>query len=471
MSENIAGRGREKQILSDLLISNRSELLAVYGRRRIGKTYLIREFFAKNTIFSFTGLSSGTTKNQIKNFFIKLNEFSGDFNNQKQPKDWLEAFVLLKKYLRTKKEGKKKKVIFIDEFPWIDSHKSGFLAAFENFWNDYCTTRKDLVVVVCGSAASYMIKKIINNSKGLSKRITQIIKLKPFNLKETKEFFKHKRVRLEEYEILKIYMALGGVAEYLEHIDPSDSAVTAIERLCFAPSAYLENEYNEVFKSLFKESSYHQKIVDTLAESPKRGITRNDIIKKLSISSGGRFSSALDELIQSGFVLKYEAYKNNTKSTLYRIYDEYCLFYLQFIKNNKGSSWIHLFQKQAYNTWCGFTFETICLKHVEAIKRALNCQQIESKNYTWYNDSSQIDLVIDRADGVVNLIEIKFYNDKFSIDADYLAQLRKKESQYLTKTKSKKSVFTVMLSTWGVLSNEYSKAIISKSLTITSFFS
>ena len=470
MSEYIAGRDSEKQILLDALSSSRSELIAVYGRRRIGKTYLIREYYAKQTIFSFTGLSSGTKKDQIKNFFLKLNEYSKEFNNQKQPKDWLEAFVLLKIYLKKKKVGKRKKVIFIDEFPWIDSHKSGFLAAFENFWNDYCTTRKDLIVVICGSAASYMIKKIINNSKGLSKRITQTIKLKPFNLKETKAFFKFKGVKMEEYEILKVYMAMGGVAEYLEHIRNDDSAVTAIDRLCFSSSAYLKNEYDEVFKSLFSENSFHQKIMDLLANSPKRGLTRKEILLKLKISSGGKFSAALDELIQSGFLLKYSAYKDNTRSTLYRIYDEYCLFYLQFIKNNKGTKWTHLFQKQEYKTWCGFAFETICLKHVEAVKKALNCEQIESKNYAWYNASSQIDLVIDRADGVVNLCEIKFYNDEFSIDADILKQLRGKESQFRISTKTKKSVFTIMLSTWGVITNQYSKAIISKSVSLSSLF-
>ncbi len=470
MSKNIAGRKREIQILSDALNSQRSELIAVYGRRRIGKTYLIKEYYRHSILFSFTGLSTGKRPEQIKNFMLKLNELTDEFVKQKLPVDWLEAFSLLKTFLKSIKQTKKKKVIFIDEFPWVDSHKSGFLAAFENFWNDYCTSRRDLVIVVCGSAASYMIKKIINNSKGLSKRITQTIKLKPFNLQETKAFFKYKGILMEEYDILKIYMALGGVAEYLEHVKAGDSAVTIIEDLCFKPSAYLANEYHEVFRSLFSDGSFHQKIIDSLADNRKRGMTREEILANLKISSGGKFSSAMEALIQSGFVLKYDAYRDNSKSTLYRIYDEFCLFYLQFMKPNKGAKWAQLFQKQAYKTWSGFAFETICLKHSEEIKKALKCDQIQSKNYSWSNSQAQIDLVIDRADDVVNLCEIKFYNDEFSIDAEYLKKLRKKESQFRSATATKKSIYTVMVSTWGLNPNQYSKAIISNSLNMTCLF-
>ncbi len=470
MTHNIAGRKDEMQILSDALHSHRSELIAVYGRRRIGKTYLIREYYDKHIIFSFTGLSTGKRPEQIKNFMLKLNEATNEFSGHKQAADWLEAFSLLKSFLKKKKESRRKKVIFIDEFPWVDSHKSGFLPAFENFWNDYCTTRRDLIVVVCGSAASYMIKKIINNSKGLSKRITQSIKLKPFNLQETKAFFKYKGILMEEYEILKIYMALGGVAEYLEHVKAGDSAVTCIENLCFKPGAYLANEYREVFKSLFNENSFHQKIMDALADSPKKGISRDEILAKLKISSGGKFSNSLEELIQSGFVLKYDAYKNNSKATLYRIFDEFCLFYLKFMLPNKGTKWAQIFQKQEYKSWCGFAFETICLKHSEAIKRALRCDQIDSKNYSWHNQQAQVDLVIDRADDVVNLCEIKFYNDEFSMDAGYLQELRNKETQFRLSRKSKKSLYTVLISSWGLKPNQYSRAIVSNNLTMSCLF-
>jgi len=470
MSIKIVGRTYEQQILTDSLTSHRSELVAIYGRRRIGKTYLIRGFFGNKITFSFTGLSTGKRADQIKNFILKLNEVTNEFNKNKQPTDWLEAFSYLKTFLKGIKESKKKRVLFIDEFPWVDSHKSGFLAAFENFWNDYCTTRNDLIVVVCGSAASYMVKKIINNSKGLSKRITQTIKLKPFNLHETQCFFKYKRIPMEEYEILKIYMVFGGVAEYLEHVKAGESAVITIENLCFQQGAYLENEYDEVFKSLFDEDSFHQKIMNILASSKKEGITRDKILKKVNISSGGRFSNSLEELIQSGFVLKYDGYKDNKRTTLYRIYDEFCLFHLQFMIPFKGSKWTQIFQRQEYKSWCGYAYETICLKHSKEVKKALKCDQIESKNYSWHNPKAQVDLVIDRNDDVVNLCEIKFYNDEFSLDAVYLKKLRNKENQFRKSTKTRKGVYTVMITTWGVNSNQYSKAIVTTSLTMKCLF-
>ena len=470
MSKKIVGRKREQVVLSDALNSHRSELVAIYGRRRIGKTYLVRGFFEKQIIFSFTGLSIGKRADQIKNFMLKLNEVTDIFKNEKEPADWLEALSYLKIFLKGIKETKKKKVIFIDEFPWVDSHKSGFLTAFENFWNDYCTTRTDLVVVVCGSAASYMVKKIINNTKGLSKRLTQTIKLNPFNLGETRDFFQYKHIPMEEYEILKIYMVLGGVAEYLEHVKPGESAVMTIENLCFQKGAYMEDEYDQVFKSLFEENSYHQKIMDALSDGNKSGITRDEIINALGISSGGRFSDALNELLESGFVLKYDAYKDNTKATLYRIYDEFCLFHLKFMMRFKGSKWTQLFQKQDYKSWCGYAFETICLKHVIQVKKGLKCDQIQSKNYSWNNDKAQVDLVIDRDDDVVNLCEIKFYNQEFSVDKEYLNRLRYKENEFRTAIKIKKGIYTAIISTWGVKNNQYSKAIVANSLTMDCLF-
>ncbi|MEX1191708.1 MAG: ATP-binding protein [Brumimicrobium sp.] len=466
----IVGRIREKEILTDAVNSHRSELVAIYGRRRIGKTYLVREFFGKQITYSFTGLSKGKRADQIKNFMLKMNEVTDKFKNEKYPADWLEAFSYLKIFINGIKETKKKKVIFIDEFPWVDSHKSGFLPAFENFWNDYCTTRQDLIVVICGSAASYMVKKIVNNTRGLSKRLTQIIKLKPFNISEVRDFFRYKNIPMEAYEILKIYMAFGGVAEYLEHVKPGESAVITIENLCFQKGAYLEDEYDQVFKSLFEENSYHQKIMEALSEGNKKGITRDEILQALGISSGGRFSDALNELIQSGFVLKYDAYYDNTKVLLYRIYDEFCLFHLKFMLRFKGSKWTQIFQKQEYKTWCGYAFETICLKHSLQIKKGLKCDQIQSKNYSWSNDKAQVDLIIDRDDDVVNLCEIKFYNQEFSMDQGYLEQLRNKENQFRTATKTKKGIYTAMITTWGVKTNQYSKAIISNNLTMHCLF-
>lgn len=470
MARTLIGRRREREILNYAMTSDRSELVAVYGRRRIGKTFLIRQHYDDHIVFSFTGLGDSNRAEQIKNFMLKLNDFTDAYVGHAAPEDWLEAFALLKRYIQTIRKSGKKKVIFIDEFPWLDTQRSGFLPAFENFWNDYCTTRSDLIVVICGSAASYMVKKILHNKKGLSKRVTKSIKLHPFTLGEVKEFFAHKNNPMDEMELLKIYMAFGGVAEYLENIERGESATTAIDRMCFGSNAYMESEFEEVFKALYEDNSFHHKIMLVLADNKKKGMPRDEILSQMQIKSGGRFSEALNDLIYAGFVLKYNANVDNRKITLYRIYDEFCLFHLQFISKNNKSSWLQLYQKQAYISWSGYAFESICLKHVEQIKKALRCDQINSSNYAWHNSNAQIDLVIDRDDRIVNLVEIKFYNDEYSLDAHDLKQLRTKESEFRKVTKTKKALYTVFLSAWGVQENQYSQAIVANDLGLDALF-
>ncbi|MDG1333521.1 MAG: ATP-binding protein [Crocinitomicaceae bacterium] len=469
MPKTIVGRSTEKEVLSNALKSSRSELIAIYGRRRIGKTFLIREFYEKNMIFSMTGFSEGTRDVQIKNFQTKLNEITDKFVDEK-PEDWIDCFVLLKKYISQLRKSNKKKVIFIDEFPWIATNKSGFLAAFENFWNDYCVGRTDLVVVVCGSSASYMVKKLIKNHKGLSKRITQRINLKPFTLGEVRDFFEHKKYPMLEYELLKIYMSLGGIPEYLEQVQKGESAVSTIDRLCFQPGAYLENEFDEVFDSLFDSSSYHKMIIDALAHGKKKGLSRNELLKKCGVQSSGRFSRSLKELEISGFVLQYDSYSGKAKGTLYRIYDEYCLFYLKFMQPYKGNSWQRLYQKPEYSIWCGFTFETICLKHSNQIKKALKIEGIASTNYAWDNSNAQVDMVIDRDDNWVNLCEMKFYNDEFVIDAGYLKRLETKKREFKADKAGRKGIFLTMVTTHGVKENKYSSAVVDHDLTIDCLF-
>jgi len=468
MQRKIVGRSREKEQLSDALNSQRSELVAIYGRRRIGKTYLIREYYKSDIIFSFTGLRNDTRDAQIENFMIELNEVSSKFKDE-MPENWLQAFNILKQHLKKVRQSKKKKVIFIDEFPWIDTMRSGFLPAFENFWNSYCTTRDDLIVVVCGSAASYMIKKIIRNKGGLHNRITRNIKLEPFKLAEVKELLQHKNIVLPEIEILKIYMALGGIAEYLEHIQVGDSSVTAIDRICFKKRAQLEFEFEEVFQSLFDEGSYHEQIIQALAKGPKLGMTRNEILKDKGLSSGGQFSKSLAELIESGFIEKYQSTRSSRKATRYRIFDEFCLFHLKFMAPHKGNRWTKLYTKSDYKSWSGYAFEMVCYKHIESIKRAMKCDQIESKIYSWNNKKAQIDLVIDRHDNLINLCEIKFYNSEFIIDAAYASKLRKKESQFKKATKTRKGINTVIISTWGT-KGKHGIGLVSQDIEMGSLF-
>lgn len=265
-------------------------------------------------------------------------------------------------------------------------------------------------------------------------------------------------------------MSIGGIPEYLEQVQKGESAVTTINRLCFEPGAYLENEFDEVFESLFDSSSFHKNIITVLADGRKKGLSRTVILDQCGVASSGRFSAALEELELSGFVLKYESFKKKSKETLYRIYDEFCLFYLQFMKPFKGNNWQQLYQKPAYTTWCGYAFETICLKHITEIKRALKIEGIASNNYTWCNNKAQVALVIERDDSWINLCEIKFYNDEFNIDAGYLNKLETKKREFKTDKAGRKGIYTTMMTTHGVKSNKYSIAIVDNDLTIQCLF-
>jgi AAA+ ATPase superfamily predicted ATPase len=329
----IIGRNLEQALLKEAIDNDKSELIALYGRRRIGKTYLIREYFKTKLVFEMSGLFGGSLKDQLETFNKELIKRTKR-TELETAKSWFQAFTMLESYLDKFKSGSKK-VIFIDEFPWIATPKSKFLMAFENFWNTYCTKRNDLIVVICGSAASYMVQKIIKNKGGLHNRITRKIRLLPFNLYETEAFLLKNGIKYTRYDVIQIYMALGGVPHYLEKLSKGLSASQNIDTLCFSKDGVLNDEFNQLFASLFDDSERHMKLIKTLAKSNK-GLTRNELINQSKISSSGDFSSKLEELIESGFVTNYPYYQNKKQLTLYRLSDEYARFYLKFIDKQKS---------------------------------------------------------------------------------------------------------------------------------------
>ena len=466
----VVGRFQEVKIMHRLLNSSQSELLAVYGRRRVGKTFLIREVYKQNIIFELTGLYKGKIKEQLQNFHTQLKNHSNSAP-ELAPKNWLEAFQLLGEFI-SKKKSKKKKVLFIDEFPWIDSKRSGFLRAFEHFWNTYCTKRNDLVVVVCGSAASFMVNKIIKNRGGLHNRLSQIIQLFPFDLHEVKLFLESRKIKLNNYDILKLYMIVGGIPHYLNMLNRSESIMQNIDRLCFAKNGMLSHEFNEVFQSLFVNSEVHEAIVRTLAKS-KRGLLRNNLLDECKMESSGVFSKALVELSESGFISYYSPFEKKAKGRLYRLSDEYSLFYLKFIEPNLGQgegTWAKVFPKQSYKVWSGFVFESICLKHVEQIKKELGVAKIYSIHSSWNNAKAQIDLVIDRDDGIINLCEMKFYEGLYTINKTEYENLKNKIYQFKQDTKTRKNVFMTILTSNGLFENENSSELINNKLDIDCLF-
>jgi AAA+ ATPase superfamily predicted ATPase len=469
---SLIGRKKEKMLIESALKSKKAELIVVYGRRRVGKTFLIRETCKNFIRFEFVGMNKASAKEQLRLFSMTLYNYTKIKN--KIPTNWLEAFQQLKEYCDSM-SGPKKNVIFIDEFPWLDNNKSSFLKAFDNFWNSYAVKRNDLLVIVCGSAASYMINKIIRNKGGLHNRLTEKIRVEPFNLYETELLLKKNKVVLTRYDILQLYMIMGGIPHYIEKIQTGESAVQAIDRLCFEKDGFLRNEFSNVFASLFDQADNHEKIIRTLAEI-RKGLTRNELIKKSKLASGGNLTQTLKELEESGFIEHYSPY-GNSKNALYRLSDEYSAFYIKYIEHNKPSKspvWSKLQHQASYRSWAGFSFETICIKHVEQIKESLKISGVNSNSGNWIEKNeqqgAQIDLLIDRDDNVINICEIKFHNAPFTIDKKYAAELIRKQNTFKTCTKTKKSIFLTFITTYGLTNNEYYRQLVQNSLSLDDLF-
>jgi AAA+ ATPase superfamily predicted ATPase len=466
--ESLIGRTKEKKQLLDALKSKKSEFVAIYGRRRVGKTYLIRQSFGQPFTFYLTGMANTNLKNQLLNFSQTLKNISKrEFN---LPLTWLEAFEQLKAHIELSKE--EKKIIFIDELPWLDTPKSNFISVLEHFWNHWASARKDILLVVCGSAASWMINKLINNRGGLHNRLTKRIKLNPFNLSETEDFLRYKGIILERYQIVQLYMAFGGIPYYLDEIVKSESAAQNIERICFSESGALRNEFNVLFKSIFNNYSKHEQIVKALA-TKNAGLLRTEILDQLKLKDGGSISKTLSELEESGFIRKYKSFNKKVNQNVYQLTDFYSLFYLKFILNSKidPDNWIN-FMSDA--NWTGYAYELVWLQHINQIKQNLGIIGVFSNTATWHGTTdlgkAQIDLLLDRKDQIINICEAKFSISEFVISKEYATNLRKKIAIFTEATKTKKTVFLTILTTFGLKENENSLGLVQNTLTLENLF-
>jgi AAA+ ATPase superfamily predicted ATPase len=474
--ETLIGRKEEQKILQKTLTSPNAEMVAVIGRRRVGKTFLVESVFKNQLIFSITGLQDKPKKNQLRNFQDQLSEYSNSDLPIVLPKDWQEAFQLLRTFLKTK-VGSDKKVIFFDELPWLATHKSGFLSAFGYFWNTWAS-KQNLIVVICGSAAAWMIQKVINNKGGLHNRITRRIYLEPFTLSETAKYLESRHIHFDYYQITQLYMAMGGIPHYLKEIEGDKSAVQNIDYICFSKNGLLRDEFLRLYPSLFLNAENHFAIVRALATKWK-GLTRKEITKLTKIADGGGLTKVLSELTHSGFISLFPAFGKKKRDKLYRLTDEYSLFYLQFIENKEHQGktiWQHLSQTQQYKTWSGYAFESICLKHVHQIKKALNIAGIYSFASSYYQKGDdtqkgiQIDLLLDRNDQVINLFELKFYQAPFVLTKDYANQLRQKMAIFRHHTHTRKQLTWMLINPFGLVQNKHSLGLITNVLTIEDLF-
>lgn len=475
--ENIIGREYELALLSKIEKSEDAELLAVYGRRRVGKTFLIRNAFQKQLVFEFSGIHHASLVQQLENFSDTLSKASGILPLAK-PRSWIQAFKMLTDYL-TPIIKKQKKVVFFDEFPWINTPRSGFLPAFENFWNIWASKQKNLVVVICGSAASWMIQKVINNRGGLHNRVTRKIRLLPFTVGETALFLSSRKIKLDKYQVLQLYMVMGGIPQYLKEIEKGESATQAIDRICFTKDGLLYEEFKNLYHSLFDNARYHIDVIRVLARN-KTGLTRGEIIEKCKLTSGGGATQLLQELTESGFITPYIPFDRSVKDSIYKISDEYSLFYIKFIENSKSigpGSWIRFSAGVSWKSWSGYAFESICMKHTPQLKKALGIENVYSETSIWHHkpkkgvQGAQIDLLIDRQDQCINICEMKFSVNKYEITKAYAKELESKLNVFRDCTKTRKTLFLTLVTTYGIRNSNSYTGLVQNEITMDALFS
>jgi len=465
MSESIIGRQAELNVLKNCMESRDSEFLAVYGRRRVGKTFLVRQALEEHFIFYVEGIMNEGMDVQLSNFNKEIVRYGG--NSLPSGASWMDAFENLNKLIE-KSEIPGKKVIFLDEVSSMATLNSGFLSALAHFWNRWMSLRGDILLIICGSATSWIIKNIIGDKGGLHNRLTRQIHLRPFTLKECEEFFKSRNIPLTRYQMTECYMILGGIPYYLKLMKRELSLPQNIDALYFAQDAPLRNEYRFLYDSLFSHPDNHIKIVETLAKVG-HGMTRKDIADETGLANSGRLTTTLGELIDCGFVREYLAYGKKERDRLYQLIDPFTLFHLRFHDKRKVYSedyWLHFSTTSAHAAWSGYAFERVCLQHIEQIRKALGIFGVLTEIYSWRSKAivpgAQIDLVVDRADNVVNLCEIKYSSSPHRIEKSYAEKLRNKRAAFLEETRTAKSAHVTMITTFGLVRNEYSNEILSQ---------
>lgn len=462
------GRKREIKELNNLYDNGRAELVAIYGRRRVGKTYLVDETFEGRITFRHAGLSpadedaKGLLRAQLDHFYNSL--ILQGMETGKRPDNWLDAFLLLEQYLQSIDDGSRQ-LVFLDELPWLDSPRSGFLTAFEGFWNTWGCHRKNLMVIVCGSANSWVLDKLVNNHGGLYGRVTYEIKLSPFTLRECEEFYHSRGVHFSRYDITQSYMVFGGIPYYLGYVNKELSFAQNVDNLFFARSAVLKNEYDRLFDSVFTNPEAIKSIVQLLY-TRSSGFSRKEITEKLGISDGGTLSRNLNALITSDFVIKYVPFGRSKRDEHYKLTDPFCMFYLHFVKSQNKTNekfWQQNTVSPAIVSWRGYAFEHVCFNHIEQIKHALGISGVITEHSAWSQraddkDGMQIDLLIERSDNVINMCEIKFTSNDFNVDKSYYKVLLSRAERLREMVSPKISVQSTLITTYGLKHNEYSSA-------------
>ncbi|MDR3296574.1 MAG: AAA family ATPase [Clostridiales Family XIII bacterium] len=468
----LVGRKRELDLLQKYHRSDQAELVAVYGRRRVGKTYLIRQAFGDDFFFYFTGVIGAGKAEQLERFSKALKACGAGIPDTAGT--WMQAFDSLSALIRSSK-SKRKKVIFFDEMPWLDNPKSGFLNAFDYFWNAFASARNDILFIVCGSATSWITQNLFRNRGGLHNRVTGKIHLNPFTLHECEAFFKSRNVSLNRYDIIESYMVFGGIPYYLGYFENNYSLAGNVDNIVFSENAPLKEEFQELYASLFKKSEHYTEVVEALSRKT-RGMTRDELVAATKHKNGGTLTKILEDLELSGFIRKYYAFPNKVNGALYQLIDSFSLFYFSFMRRVHPTDvhyWTGLRDSPRLNAWRGYAFELVCFRHIEQIRAGLGIAGVLIGISSWRSRRSdpgaQIDLVIERGDNVIDLCEIKFSKHPYSIGKGDEEDLRNKLSAFTQETKTRKAVHIAMITTYGVKQNMHA-GIVNSQVTMDALF-
>lgn len=441
----LIGRKSEVQLLQSALQSEESAFVAVYGRRRVGKTFLVRQVLQDEFLFQHAGVANSSKHMQLKAWSESLSD--AGYSGIEPPTDWMAAFSMLKQLIKISR--KKKKVIFLDEMPWMDTQSSGFIPALEHFWNAWASSRTDIVLIVCGSATSWIIRKVIQNHGGLHNRVTHKIHLQPFTLKECESYARYRRLQMTRKQIAEAYMIMGGIPYYWSCLQSSRSLAQNVDNLFFSPDGALYGEYEALYASLFKNPDKYINVIEALT-SRRYGLTRTEIAQLAALDNNGALSTILQDLEYCGFIRHY-FFPNRKNGAVYQLMDSYTLFYHTFIRQNSKSDtmfWSHSQGTSLYTTWCGLSFERLVCMHTVQVKQALGISGVLTQEYAWRNSTAQIDLLIDRQDGVINLCEMKFYSAEIANMEAVSEEMNRKRAVYIECEHPKKALFNTLITTY-----------------------
>ena len=458
------GRKAEQKRLLAARESEYSEFVAVYGRRRIGKTFLVRETFGYSFTFQHSGVANGTLTEQLQQFRVALMEYG--YEDCPRLKNWFDAFDALKRVIVRSSDSKK--IVFIDELPYMDALGSRLIPALEHFWNSWASARKDVLLIICGSATSWVLNNVVHSKGGLHGRVTERIRLMPFTLSECREYAVSLGLEMTDFQIAELYMVLGGIPYYWKYLDRSLSPAQNIDEMFFAGSDKLENEFGELYSSLFKKKEAYMRIVAALG-SKKAGMERSEISAAAHVSNSGTLTKYLHELEQCGFIRRFVLPGRKTKGAVFQLMDNFTLFHFKFIADNPKHDrhlWTSSLDSPFHVAWEGIAFERLCLWHVEQIKRALQIGGVLTNSYAWRHsaespddEGAQIDLLIDRNDGIVNVCEMKFCSGEYALTAEDSMAMRRKKSVFKRETNTRKALHVTYVTTFGLKRNAYANDV------------